>query len=267
MFKNRHDKNFYSAYNVGPDSLGGLLEINDALGSHLIRDDTTVIDGVYIPTETSDWRTVKVDYAENHEVYDRLLGKARAEATTESGHLKRCELPKAIYKTVRREMNSPIKKVLGKKQPEFDWENIDAGSKDGWMVNLSDYVKLGKGESHHQALIAAALLEKLIDEETLHGNVRVETGTRFNQNDVDDHEVHAWVRYTKPGGRALILDPKKGYFGKLEDSLTKVSWDYFHYGEREEYEARRHRRLGIAVMKGYRNGDEGHGRASKRSTA
>ncbi len=79
-------------------------------------------------------------------------------------------------------------------------------------IFLSEFIDKRGGQCRHEGLLAAYLLEKLIQNKLLAGHVSVE------RNYLPAFGAHAWARYTGPDGRVFIIDPAMGYIGPIEEA-------------------------------------------------
>lgn len=98
--------------------------------------------------------------------------------------------------------------------------NQNHNVKYGDKVSLSVYIDEKAGVCRHQALLAGYLLEKLVDDGYLRGQVSVE------RNFVKDKGGHVWVRYTTHEGKEIIIDPAQHFIGYLEDVDPEDRWFY-----------------------------------------
>jgi len=91
------------------------------------------------------------------------------------------------------------------------------------LVGLSEYVREGAGVCRHQNLLAAHLLETLVENGYLRGGVSVERNI-----DVDVHGGHAWAVFLPAGSnRSVIVDPAQWYVGSREQAKQeKRRWNY-----------------------------------------
>jgi len=83
-------------------------------------------------------------------------------------------------------------------------------------VPLSLYVDRRVGVCWQQGLLAAYLIERLIDGRYIEGKVSTDRNTKpswFRRT----WSGHQWCRYTAPDGTVYILDPAQGFCGKLAD--------------------------------------------------
>lgn len=86
-------------------------------------------------------------------------------------------------------------------------------------VALDTYLEMGGGICRHQALFIGYLLEKMVNDGLLGGEVSVD------RNYVPMRGGHAWVRYTSNSGQVFIIDTALRYIGKLDD-LDEQMWFY-----------------------------------------
>ena len=263
MFGNRQNKNrcpdtFYTTVD-NPFDGENLACIDHELAGPLIHADREVLGGVYIPTEARDPRSVVVDSDDRPEIYETFTQKAKELATNSRGRINSFALLRTTNDVVRQEMV----RLFRKRKTVESWDESTSERDGRGYARLSDYMEgFGSPESHHLALAAAATLEKLIVEGELNGQVSLETGARFDQNDVhnkDKQSVRCWVRLTDQLGKVWILDPKENYVGSLEESSGKTRWTDYRRPEdyTTEYEAdenitdirsERHRRLGLTAV-------------------
>ena len=86
-------------------------------------------------------------------------------------------------------------------------------------ISLDIFLDAGVGVCRHQAVLGAYLLEKMIGEGLIKGQVSVD------RNIIQGQGGHAWIRYTDENGRVMIIDPAQDYVGPLED-IKKDRWFY-----------------------------------------
>lgn len=89
------------------------------------------------------------------------------------------------------------------------------------LINLSEYVDAGGGVCRHQCLLAAYLMEDLVENGTLSGNVRVE---RNRDNSL--HGAHAWAVLEMPGEQPLVVDPAQDFVGSKSEAQQQDRWKY-----------------------------------------
>ncbi|MCK4826180.1 hypothetical protein KA005_61120, partial [bacterium] len=85
-------------------------------------------------------------------------------------------------------------------------------------VMLDQFLRYGVGVCRHSALTAGLLLELLIKEKYLDGQVSVD------RNTVEGG--HAWARYTNTKGTVYIIDITQEFFGTLDEAVVNGKWDY-----------------------------------------
>ncbi len=104
------------------------------------------------------------------------------------------------------------------------------------VLQLSLFVVERTGTCWHQGLMAAYLIEKLIEEGYIHGTVSTDRNMKRDRlNEWVEYAVrgyvgHQWARYTTRNGVVYIVDEAQGYCGKLVDvPLDKPGFwrDYF----------------------------------------
>lgn len=98
-------------------------------------------------------------------------------------------------------------------------DQVSSQYKDGGKVALANFIRAKGGVCRHQSLLAAYLLERLINEGRIRGKVSVDRS--FNRK---RGTSHAWVRYTSYSGQVYILDVTKNYLGKIEQADDP--WSY-----------------------------------------
>ena len=92
---------------------------------------------------------------------------------------------------------------------------------DNGLINLSEYVENKAGVCRHQCLLAAFLLETLVDKGVLVGRSGVE-----RNHDIDAHGAHAWAIFEQPNGTVYVVDPAQGFVGTKEQARAKGLWKY-----------------------------------------
>lgn len=103
-------------------------------------------------------------------------------------------------------------------------------------IPLAFYVARGEGVCWQQGLLAAYLIEKLIDEGCIGGTVSTDRNMKrdvlkeWADFSTGEFVGHQWARYTAPDGTVYIEDPAQDYCGRLQDVPRKKLgfWrDYF----------------------------------------
>ncbi|MEI7603754.1 MAG: hypothetical protein WCJ19_01925 [bacterium] len=91
----------------------------------------------------------------------------------------------------------------------------------GSKIDLSFFMNEGVGVCRHMALLSAWLIEKLITEGKIKGNISVD------RNYIEGRGGHAWARFTSDAGQVFIIDPAQHYVGPLINLNPKPNmWDY-----------------------------------------
>jgi hypothetical protein len=87
-------------------------------------------------------------------------------------------------------------------------------------MQLEECLKYETGDADHQALLIALFIDKLHKEHEHYmcGKVSIERNWLPGGG-------HTWVRYTHSENDIYIIDPKKSYFGRLDDYTTS-RWPY-----------------------------------------
>lgn len=85
-------------------------------------------------------------------------------------------------------------------------------------VLLGFFISHGEGVCRHRALLAGAIIEKLIDDGLISGRVSVDRNT-------SKRRAHAFVRFEDQDGNPTIIDPMHDYVGP-PSSKDRATWDY-----------------------------------------
>lgn len=97
----------------------------------------------------------------------------------------------------------------------------------GKLMDIGENIRAQVGVCEHMTLVAAYVMERLIDEGYLRGKVSVD------RNYIPERKAsHTWVRYTSKGGKVFILDIAKGVSGSMTEAMAKNKWDYRRPGEK-----------------------------------
>lgn len=91
------------------------------------------------------------------------------------------------------------------------------------LVGLSRYVNEEAGVCRHQGLMAAYVIENLIRDNHITGNVGVERNTNL-----DVGGTHAWAVYTPEHGNedAHVVDPAHDFVGTKAQARREGRWEY-----------------------------------------
>ncbi len=88
---------------------------------------------------------------------------------------------------------------------------------------LAFYVARGEGVCWQQGLLAAYLVEKLIDDDVIGGSVSTDRNMKrdvlkeWADFSTGEYVGHQWTRYTAPDGTVYVVDPAQDYCGRLVD--------------------------------------------------
>lgn len=89
------------------------------------------------------------------------------------------------------------------------------------IVPLSKYVESGVGVCRHQSLIVAHIVEELIANKNIDGQIGVE-----RNHDLDEESGHAWAVYKRKGSEDIIVDATQGFTGTREEAKRYGLWKY-----------------------------------------
>lgn len=107
----------------------------------------------------------------------------------------------------------------------YDLDEVDKMSKPFYetsgLVALSDYIDRGVGVCRQQALLAAVLLERVIDEGFLEGSAHVE-----RNRSIEARGAHAWAVFSGANGD-VIVDPAQNFVGTRDEAAQIGRWPYY----------------------------------------
>lgn len=173
-------------------------------GRPIIGRDTPINGGVYNGTFEE---AIVVDDTNELEtpVYNRLYNKLiqRRELASKRGEGFKKGVLGDVFDIASESLPYDAKKVVDINQKH----GITMGRK----TSLALYIEEGAGVCRHQALLAGYLIERLINEGKLHGQVSVD------RSYVKGKGGHAWVRYVTSKDQVGVLDPANGYIGLIEN--------------------------------------------------
>lgn len=189
------------------------------MGRPIIGRDSRISGGVYT---TGRGEGLVVD-----EKYGRLLGCYKDIRDEMQRRIKRGEDSKTfildqVYKYVEKLLPydmEEVKEIL--KDLGADIEPV--------KVALDVFIKERVGVCRHQAILIGYLLEKLVADGVLSGNVSVD-------RNMNSEFGHAWVRYTNSRGKVIILDTAQHFIGYLDQAPTdrKKGIDRWYYERPED---------------------------------
>lgn len=89
------------------------------------------------------------------------------------------------------------------------------------LIDLSEYVEAGVGVCRHQALLAAHLIEEVIDRGYLAGQAGVE-----RNYDTEANGAHAWAVFKSDTIDDVIIDPANHFVGSRKKAQQEGRWRY-----------------------------------------
>lgn len=102
-------------------------------------------------------------------------------------------------------------------------------SKNNGLVGLSKYIEAGVGVCRHQSVLAAHILEELIDSRVLPGEIGLERSRRTNVR-TGERDAHAWAVYRpiyrRDSNDDIIIDPANRRVVSRKDSKKLGDWSY-----------------------------------------
>ncbi len=90
------------------------------------------------------------------------------------------------------------------------------------IIRLSELIDAGVGVCRQQALLAATLIESLIEKGKLHGSVHVE-----RNHDTEAHGAHAWAVLSGASKEDIIIDPAQKFLGTRKTARESGKWRYY----------------------------------------
>jgi hypothetical protein len=91
------------------------------------------------------------------------------------------------------------------------------------VVSLGNYIEQGVGVCRHQGLLAAYLIERLIEDGKMKGSVHIE------RNTIPEYGgAHAWASYTDESGTDYVIDAAQSFVGTKKEARAQArTWDYY----------------------------------------
>lgn len=173
------------------------------------RDSRTMRDGVY-GTRSSEQLVVDDKSERVKAVVDEILSRVR-----EMGKSPTMD-QRAILEEVRSGVAHTLRYDLDATEKLCDPYRFNKGS-----IMMSEFIKEGIGVCRHQAVLAALVMESLIDVGLLYGDISVE-----RNHDTEIGGAHAWAVF-KSDADDVIVDPAQGFVGTREDAARKNRWRYY----------------------------------------
>lgn len=107
----------------------------------------------------------------------------------------------------------------------YDLERVERISEPHYdhkgLIGLSEYIEQGVGVCRHQALLAAHLIEEVIDRGYLTGKASVE-----RNHDLEANGAHAWAVYKSDTEDDIIVDAAQGFVGSRQKAREEGRWRY-----------------------------------------
>lgn len=211
---------------------------------HRICRDSRIDGGVYEGAYGGE--AIVVD-SEKYPLVELAVEEIISKITSPSGTIKKSAILSTVYRYVTEHMRYDSQAVDGIFKDKCD-------SIDHQKIALDVYIGRRAGVCRHQALFAAAMLEKLSDKGIVRGSVSIDRNMIRNGAD-GKYDGHAWVRYTNSAGKIFILDVAQKKAAALDELMARRRagekiWDY---GRAED-----HARLkGRGIVDAYFYGETG----------
>jgi hypothetical protein len=119
---------------------------------------------------------------------------------------------KQIVRRVGNVMRYDLKETERLSSPHYDKKG---------MIDLSEYVERGVGVCRHQALLAALLIETVIERGYLTGRASVE-----RNHDLEANGAHAWAVYKSDTAEDVIVDVAQNFVGSRKRAQQEGRWRY-----------------------------------------
>jgi hypothetical protein len=139
------------------------------------------------------------------------------------------ELRRSFERNETLSLRATLLKVMNRVQEVMPYdgrktEDISREHHGDKLVGLSTYLKERAGVCRHQALLAAYILENLINDGHMLGAVGVE------RNTVEDMGgTHAWAVYetgNNSAGEVMVIDPAQSFVGTKAQAQHEGRWEY-----------------------------------------
>ncbi|MBU0457064.1 MAG: hypothetical protein KKD75_02880, partial [Nanoarchaeota archaeon] len=212
-------------------------------GRHLIRRDSPIDGGVYlgggrreaIVVNSQNSSLIEYVYAKAKKMVDSakkspLEDPLKEDPAKENPLEENLSAKENPEKFILMTTYNIVRDYLTYSEKEVDKIILKHNAYEDKKISLGVFIGEGYGVCRHQALLAGFLLERFIKEGYLQGKVSIDRNSLLS--------AHAWCRYTSEDGKVTIIDPAQGFFGSLEKSLEKLSWEY-HRKEDEKEERER----------------------------
>lgn len=182
--------------------------------NHVIigRKTSTVKDGVYFTTRPASEAVVVDDKSRAlQQVAQGLLHKVERKFGKE---------PTAPIEAMLKLVNQYTREIMPYDERGADKLSAPHYDNNG-LIGLSEYIEQGVGVCRHQCLVAAFLVETLVDNKLMVGRTGVE-----RNHDVDANGAHAWAKFEIPGGQSFVIDPAQNFVGTKQKAQQEGRWKY-----------------------------------------
>lgn len=176
------------------------------------RNSVTVKNGVYF-TRNPDSEAVVVDNKSSalQQLTD-LLTYDMQRQINDDPTVHAVSLYKEVLKRTKQALSYDLQKSDNLSAPYYNGNQL---------ISLSEYVQAGVGVCRHQCLLAALLLETLVEQDFIRGTVAVER----NRNS-SGSAAHAWAVLKQHDGTTIVIDPTNDYVGTKERAKVLGMWQY-----------------------------------------
>lgn len=184
---------------------------------HVIGRDRLINGGVYLTWGFGEAIVVDSNkYPSLEQRYQYFAAELERKATSSHSHINQFAL-NAAYDEARKALRYD-KTGVDRVNKQLDIPHLTTNPQ---KVSLTVYLENGVGVCRHQALYAAFLLERLIEDGHLRGRVSIDRNWEEATG-----SGHAWVRYTSSAGEVAIIDPALEFRGRLSDVKPDIHWFY-----------------------------------------
>lgn len=125
-----------------------------------------------------------------------------------AGRLSEQYVMRCVYRTV--------KQVL---RYDLEYSSALAWRYDNKRVALNKCLRARRGVCRHQALLAAYVIERLINDGYMRGKVSIDRNRSYRGG-------HAWTRYTAPNGTAYVIDAAQKVCAEMSEAIATTGWNY-----------------------------------------
>ena len=163
------------------------------------------------PREEEQLRTERPNRLEqSYQNLQAQIGQA-LDASPSRGAIDMRELLQIVHQHARTELRYDLQKT----------EQI-ADEFEGQKIGLNRFLAEGVGVCRHQALLDGYIIERMIDEGKMNGQVSVD------RSQIEGIGGHAWVRYTDFRNEPWIIDPAGNFVGTLEEAKRNANLAKFY---------------------------------------